>query len=175
MALLLIVALSAGFFAGLKVTTDAMLYTGERYLEDQNFYDFQALSTLGFSSDDVEEFSKIQGVKAAEGTKSKDVLIWHKDAVHPFKVLAVPDTLNMPSITSGRMPANENECLADTDMFTEDEIGTTLLVSDENSEDVFEQLSVKEYTIVGLTNTPVYLGIDRGTTNIGNGAIYTFL
>lgn len=175
MALLLIVALSAGFFAGLKVTTDAMLYTGEQYLEDQNFYDFQALSTLGFTDADVEEFSKIDGVKAAEGSKSKDVLIWHKDAVHPFKVIAVPDELNMPSLTVGRMPANENECLADIDMFTEDEIGTKLSVSNENDKTVFEQLSVKEYTIVGLTNTPVYLGIDRGTTNIGNGAIHTFL
>lgn len=175
MALLLIVALSAGFFAGLKVTTDAMLYTGEQYLEEQNFYDFQTISTLGFTDEGVEEFSKISGVKTAEGTKSKDVLIWHKDAVHPFKVFAVPDKLNMPSLTAGRMPENENECLADTDIFTEAEIGTKLSVSSENSEDVFEQMPVKEYTIVGLTNTPVYLGIDRGTTNIGNGAVYTFL
>ena len=68
-ALLLIVALSAGFFAGLKVTTDAMLNTGEEYLDEQNFYDFRLFSTLGFTADDVEKFAGISGVEAAEGTE----------------------------------------------------------------------------------------------------------
>ena len=56
MAILLIVALSAGFFAGLKITTDAMLHTGGEYFEEQNFYDFRLFSTLGFTEDDVKEF-----------------------------------------------------------------------------------------------------------------------
>lgn len=44
MALLLIVALGAGFFAGLKITTDAMVNTGDKFLSEQNFHDFQLLS-----------------------------------------------------------------------------------------------------------------------------------
>lgn len=175
MALLLIVALSAGFFAGLKVTTDAMLNTGEEYLDEQNFYDFRLFSTLGFTADDVEKFAGILGVEAAEGTNTADVLIWHKDAVHPFKVYAVPDKLNLPSLTAGRMPVAENECLADTDKFSEDEIGTKLSLSSENDKEITDQLVATEYTIVGLTNTPMYLGIDRGTTDIGNGSVYTFI
>lgn len=58
MALLLIVALSAGLFAGLKVTADAMIETGETYFAEQNFYDFRLFSTLGFISDDVERFAE---------------------------------------------------------------------------------------------------------------------
>ena len=53
MALLLIVAVSAGFFAGLKVTTEAMIKTGDQYLTEQNFYDFRLFSTLGFTEEDV--------------------------------------------------------------------------------------------------------------------------
>ena len=52
-ALLLIVALSAGFFAGLKITKDAMANTAEQYLNEQNFYDFRLYSTLGFTKEDV--------------------------------------------------------------------------------------------------------------------------
>ena len=80
MALLLIVALSAGFFAGLKVTTDAMINTGGDYFDEQNFYDFRLFSTLGFSQDDAEEFLSLEGIKEAEGAYSVDALIEHRTA-----------------------------------------------------------------------------------------------
>ena len=40
LALLLIVALSVSFFAGLKVTKDAMYATAQDYLDTQNFATF---------------------------------------------------------------------------------------------------------------------------------------
>ena len=175
MAILLIVALSAGFFAGLKITTGAMLNVGNNYLDEQNFYDFRLFSTVGFDEDDVNAFSELEGVEFAEGTNSVDILLKSKDTVHPFKVFALPDNINLPSLTAGRMPEAANECLADTDMYTEEDIGTTIIVADENEDTVKEQLTEKEYTIVGLANSPLYLGLDRGTTNIGNGSVYTFL
>ena len=116
MAILLIVALSAGFFAGLKITTDAMLHTGGEYFEEQNFYDFRLFSTLGFTEDDIKEFGKLNGVEAVEGTYSLDALMVHKDSDHPFKLYAISDKINMPSLSAGRMPTADNECLADEDM-----------------------------------------------------------
>lgn len=47
-AILLIVALGVGFFAGLMVSESAMLKTGDRYLAAQNYYDYRLLSTIGF-------------------------------------------------------------------------------------------------------------------------------
>ena len=70
MALLLIVALSAGFFSGLKITKDAMVNTGDKFLKQQNFYDFRLFSTLGFTQEEVEHFTKLPEVKAAEGLKT---------------------------------------------------------------------------------------------------------
>ena len=58
MALMLIVALSVSFFAGLKVTKEAMYATAQDYLDSQAFYDFRLISTLGFSEDDVTEISR---------------------------------------------------------------------------------------------------------------------
>ena len=75
MALLLIVALSAGFFAGLKVTRAAMKHTGDLFFTEQNFYDFRMYSTLGFTEADVARFSEVSGVGAAEGTKTMDALM----------------------------------------------------------------------------------------------------
>ena len=175
MALLLIVALSAGFFAGLKVTTDAMLNTGGEYFEEQNFYDFRLLSTWGFTKDDVKAFEDIKGVKTAEGSYSLDALMLYNESDHPVKLYSISEKTNLPSLSVGRMPTSEGECLADEDLFSENDLGKTISLSNENKKDVTDVLGRKEYTIVGLVSSPLHIGIDRGTTNIGNGSVFCFL
>lgn len=175
MAILLIVAISAGFFAGLKISTDAMLNTGEKYINDQNFYDFRLFSTVGFEKEDIESFKAIEAVEAAEGSYSLDALIRFGDKVSPYKLHALTKKNNLISLEAGRMPKTNNECLADVDQYTEKDIGKTFSVTPENSEDVKSQLKTTEFTIVGLCNSPLYLGIDRGSTTIGSGSISTFI
>ena len=129
LALMLIVALSVSFFAGLKVTKDAMYATCQDYLEKQNFYDFRLISTLGFSDDDVEEISKQPWISKTEGQKSIDALIPYGGSTAAFKLLSLPEKINLPSLVSGRMPLNETECLADARAFSEKDIGTVVTLS----------------------------------------------
>ena len=68
MAIFAIIALGVGFFAGLKVTKDAMLATVREYLNRYGFYDFRIVSTLGFDQENVEAFSGMKDVAAAEGS-----------------------------------------------------------------------------------------------------------
>ena len=175
MAILLIVALSAGFFAGLKITTDAMLNTGNEYLKDQRFYDYRLLSTIGFTEDELSLFEELDAVETAEGTYSVDALLRYDDNVSPYKIHALTEKVNLISLEAGRMPTAQNECLADVDRYSEDDIGKTFTVATENEDSTKEQLSETEFTIVGLCNTPLYLGLDRGTTTIGSGTVSTFL
>lgn len=175
MALLLIVALSAGFFAGLKVTTDAMINTGGDYFNEQNFYDFRLFSTLGFSEADRDEFLSLDGVNEAEGGYSVDALIEHKDSDHPFKIYSINDSINLPSLSAGRLPETDNECIVDEDVFTEDDIGKKISLSGGNEKTVAEQLENTEFTIVGLASSPLSIGLDKGTASIGNGTVYSFI
>ena len=126
MAIFLIVALSAGFFAGLKITTDAMLNTGENYLADQKFYDFRLFSTIGFDKADIEKFEALGSVDSVEGAYSVDALVKYKDKVSPFKLHSLTEKTNLVSLEAGRMPTATNECLADVDQYTEDDIGNVL-------------------------------------------------
>ncbi len=174
-ALMLIVALSAGFFAGLKITKDAMANTCDDYLYEQRMYDFRLMSTLGFTDADVEVFEEFAGVKYAEGIKSVDAMLLYNDASRPYKIFMLPDKTNLPSVTAGRLPENNNECLADDVKFTKDDIGKVISLSDENDETVTNQLSQKEYTIVGIADSPLYMGLERGTTNIGSGALSAYI
>lgn len=171
MAILLIVALSAGFFAGLKITQDAMVNTADIYLKEQSFYDFRLYSTLGFTEEDIEAFKALAGINAVEGMKSVDVLLEQEDGNKAYKIMSLPEEINMPSLVDGRMPETANECLADDEEYTKADIGTVVKVAAANDEAVTGQLSETEYTIVGIVDSPLYIGIERGTTGIGSGSL----
>lgn len=175
LAILLIVALSAGFFAGLRITTNAMLNTGDCYLVDQNFYDYRLLSSIGFEKSDIEFFKAIDSIEFAEGSYSTDALMQFEDKVSPYKLHAITEKTNLISLEAGRMPTAKNECLADVDKYSETDIGKTFTVVSENDDDIKLQLKETEFTIVGLCNSPLYLGLDRGSTNLGSGAVTTFI
>ena len=74
LAILAIIALGVGFFAGLRVTRTAMISTANHYLKDLAMFDDRILSTLGWTEEDVDAFRKLDGVSAAEGARSADVL-----------------------------------------------------------------------------------------------------
>jgi len=175
LALLLIVALSVGFFSGLKITKDAMVNTGNEFLEELNLYDFRLYSTLGFTKEDVNEFSKLSGVEIAEGSNSLDVMIEYAENIRPIKIMGLPNKINIPELVAGRFPLKETECLADDEKFNQEDIGTTIYISHKNNDSAMPQIKGDAFTIVGLVNSPLYLHIDRGTTNIYSGALYSYI
>ena len=174
-AIFLIVAIGVGFFAGMKITQDAMIDTAHKYLQQQNLYDIQLISTLGFTDENVEELSTTDGIKDIEGLKSVDAMLSVKDNLKAFKIISIPKKVSVPSLVCGRMPETNFECLADDQYFDETDIGSTIVVSDENTDDVKNTLSQKEFVIVGLVNSPTYLNINRGNTTIGTGALASFI
>lgn len=174
-ALLLIVALSVGFFAGLKITKDAMYHTCEDYLAAQNLYDFRMVSTLGFEKSDVERVEKVSEVEIAEGSKNTQLIADFNGNSDAYNFISLPENINLPSVKYGRMPQMSGECLADAEYFDEDSIGQVVKITDDNNVDSKKWLLPEQFTIVGLADSPVYLNDDRGTASIGNGSIAGFL
>lgn len=176
LAILAIVALGVGFFTGLKNAQPSMQTTADAYLTEQNMYDFRLLSSLGFTADDVEAFSALNGVLAAEGGHFLDILTESADGNMPvYQLLSLPEKTALPKLTAGRMPQSANECAADSSLFTEEDIGRKITLSPENSDDTFAALTEREFTIVGLVQSPRFISTDRGGTSVGNGEISGFL
>lgn len=175
LAILLIVTLSVGFFSGLKITKSAMAETCSDYLETQNFYDFKLLSTIGFTEDDEKTFSDDPYVGIAEGGKSVDALLQWGEKTAAYKLIAIPQYLNNPALVTGAMPSAENECVVDARVFDESCIGKTIKLSNENSKEILDAVKTTEYTITGTVSSPLYLGNNRGTANIGSGTLTGFI
>ena len=127
LAILLIIMLGSAFFTGLKMTRADMTGTASAYLEDTSLYDLRLVSTLGFDTDDVDAVSQCDGVTAAEGSYSSDVLWSEGSADQVLKVQSITDQINLPNLVAGRMPQAANECLLDAHRFSDDMIGQTVI------------------------------------------------
>lgn len=176
-SILAIIALGVGFFAGIKVTKQAMVQTFNTYVHEKNMYDFRLVSTLGFTDEEIADFDATKGVNAAEGSITKDV--YSLDAKGNrviYKVHSLTDGLNKLELSEGRMPEKANECVGDKDHFSSEDIGREIEVTDENDSSVQESFAHKKMKLVGLVSSTVYVNrTERGTAAIGDGKISAYI
>ena len=171
LAILAIVALGVGFYAGLFVIEDAMLGTTNQYIRDYNLYDFSVSSTLGLYEEDVKELAKLKGIRNAEGVITADAMCkgsaGHEQVLH---FMSISDQISLPELVAGRMPKSSDECLADSNRYTKDDIGKKITLKDADT-DTFAHT---EYTIVGIANSVEFISYRRGSTSLGGGSVTSF-
>ena len=176
LAILAIVGLGVGFFAGLRASQPSMMATGVDYLDQQKLYDFRLLSTLGFTEEDIDAFAGLEGVQAARGAVYTDFLTEIEEGTEVVvKAHSLTEGINELRLSAGRMPEAPDECLADARYLPEEVIGRTLPVKESNDEDTRELLRYDGYTVVGLAWSPYYLNYERGTSSVGSGSVACFL
>lgn len=176
MAILAIVTLGVGLFAGLKATTPAMIATQNAYYAAQNFFDFRLASTIGFTEENVKELEAFGEAADVEGTISVDALCdFGEGNESAYKIHVMPEKINMIILTSGRMPERADECVLDDALYGEDIIGSQITVTENNEEDTLEMFGNRVFTVVGTARSPLYINNERGTTSIGSGRLTAFL
>lgn len=176
LAIFAIIALGAGLFVGLRLSRPDFLETYNNYTNKTNFYDFRLVSTLGLTDEDLAEVKKMDGVKLAEGAVGADFLFNTADEDNLIMMAqSIPEKVNQIKLKAGCMPEKANECLADPDMYSKDDIGSTIKLSKDNSEQTFDTFAYDEYTIVGLAYSVLYINMERGSSTLGNGSVKGYI
>jgi len=176
LSILAIVALGVGLFSGLKVTKNAMIDTADSYLSEYAMYDEKVLTTIGVDKSEVAAIAAMDGVSAAEGSVSMDVLAQlDSGASYVLAAHSITNEVNRLKITSGRMPVADNECLGDARILPKSAIGTRIYITDQNDKDTLDAFTYDAYTIVGLTDSTTYLNMERGTSKLAGGRITAFV
>ena len=165
LSVLFIVALGVGFFAGLRETTPDIETTLDNYYDEHNLMDFKIVSTGGLTEDDVTSLKELKNVEKVIPSYSVDVLISGEE----IRVHAIEEEINNVVLKEGRMPGKNNECIADS---TKYQIGDTLTITKESIEGI---LTTKEYKVVGLADSPLYLSRQMGIASIGTGELESFI
>ncbi len=174
LAILGIIMLGAGFFAGLRGTRDAIVITADDYLDRSSFYDFQLISTLGFKKDAADTLEGQAGILKAEGAMQADALVSYPEDDQVIRFHALPAKVNLVSVTSGRAPERDDEVLLDTAAAHAFVIGDEVVLSDLNTEDTLSSFARKSYTVTGFGHSPLYLNYERGNSSLGTGAVSAF-
>ena len=174
LAILAIVALGVGFFAGLKVTQPAMLETAQRYFDKTSLYDYRLISTVGFSEDEVETIQKQKDVAAAEGAVTFDIICESGGKERVIKMHSITENVNRLVLVDGKLPENASECVVDSNLYDASMIGKTIKLSEGNNEEDLEHFSNREYKITGIVQSPLYSQFERGSTSLGNGRVSGF-
>lgn len=176
MAIFSIIALGVGFFAGLKVTRDAMVLTVKDYLDGHGFYDLRLLSTLGYEEENVQAFRDREDVEAAEGAVSMDALFQTGNGGQSvLKVLSLPTEVNRVELVSGHLPAESGQCVVDSKLFDESILGSEICLAEDNDEDTLNSFVQRKYKVVGRVQSPLYIQFERGSTSLGTGRVAGFV
>lgn len=174
-----IIALGVAFFSGLKISPDNMKATADKYYDDYNLMDIRILSTLGLTKDDLVEVSKIEGIKEVFGTYTIDVLAEHQEKevvlrVHGF---SSENPVNKVKLVEGRLPEAPDEAVIEMgkNNFLNIPLGSVIELFSGKDKDLEDDLINTKYKIVGMVQTPYYLSFEKGSSNIGNGQVKSFI
>lgn len=175
-AIAVIIALGTAIFVGLRSTKSDMVATGQRYTDEQNMFDLRLLSSYGWDKEQLAEISALGSIEAAEGVFYTDLIAdngrGEESAVYRF--YTIPHEINKLVLREGRMPEAENECLADGFRNKKTVLGTTVTISPDNDAASLDELNTREFTVVGLVSTPLYMDTNRGNTSVGSGSITNY-
>ncbi|MGM9603936.1 MAG: FtsX-like permease family protein [Faecousia sp.] len=175
-AIATIIALGTAIFVGLRSTKMDMVATGQVYTDEQNMFDLRLISSYGWEPEQLAEIAALDGVEDAEGVFYSDLIVKNQNGEDAlvYRFYTIPQRINQLVLLEGRMPQAPDECLADGFRNNESALGTTVTVSQENSDDALEQLTVDTFTVVGLVSTPLYMDTNRGNTSVGSGSITNY-
>jgi putative ABC transport system permease protein len=179
-AIMAIVAIGVAFFAGVTASSGDMKHSSDSYYDEYNMNDIRILSSIGFTSQDIEAVSKVYGVKAVYKTNTHDVLVDYDGRENVAHIAGVPvgkasdddSYINQLRIKEGRLPQNDKECVVKyEDTRKSMQVGDVISFKSGTEDDINDTFKDTEYTVVGIVYTPCYVSYDLGSSGIGNGHI----
>lgn len=144
-ALVLVVAVGAFFYAGLVTYSEKLSSFTKDYFHEYNLSDLNVYYSQ-ISKDDVAGFSKIEGISKIEGRYTFDAIQLFKDYKASLKIHSIPvkNEINTLTMIEGNIPSQKNEILLDSHY------------AKEHDYHVADQISINtngrdfEFTIIGL-------------------------
>lgn len=195
-AIMGIVALGCGFFAGLQMSGPNMRQAADDLYGGTNTYDIRLVSTLGFTGKDSKRVERIEGVQStmrsisfdamarlgdeqmAVRISSLDIDVAEREQEQSASVITSPNEfyINRVFLRSGRWPRGPSECVIGADKNIGNlGVGDTMEVL-YGTTDVDDVLRERTFSIVGTVSAPVYPYTGSfGSTTLGSGMIGEYL
>ena len=196
-AIAVIAALGAGFYAGLRMTAPDMKLAADQNFDGTNLMDIRVMSTLGLADEQIDELRAVEGVEAVMPAYEADAMAQIDGSQYVVRIHSLdPDVvresdvsdgltaksddasyINRLVLVEGEWPDEPGECLlgADVVMDTPVQVGDTVVLA-EGAGDTGDALDVTTFTVTGFARTSYYASpTNLGTTSLGSGTVDQFL
>lgn len=197
LAIVVIVAVGCGFFAGLRMSGSGMRKSADAYAKQTSLYDIQLTSTLGITQSTVDIVKTVQGVGEIMCTKSIDTMAQVEEYNHEIRLTSLDiqkaksaaekresfpadassqneqsNLLNQPTLVSGRWPETSNECVLLYREAIPEQIGQTIQTL-YGAQTLDGTLEARQFSVVGYVKSPAYLDTATvSTTSLGSGSLW---
>jgi putative ABC transport system permease protein len=179
LSIVAIIAVGVSFYAGVRASSPDMKISGDNYFTKTSLMDFKLISTLGLTAADIDEFRKIDGVTAAEGSHSVDAVTVRDQVSLVLNVNSLSEAggINRVNLVQGRMPSAPGEAVVEENFLRQQKLGLgdKLVLESGNDTDLKDTLSTTEFTIVGTAESPLYVSEQRQLSSVGNGSVKGFV
>lgn len=197
LAIVGIVALGTGFYAGLSMAGRDMRLGADAFYDGTALYDLRVISTLGLTESQVESISRVAGVDQAVGGYAADIMAYLNGERYAMRIMSCDmdaartgvanetgsavesddDYLNRLVLASGAWPSAPDECVlsADRVMGEPIQVGDTVEVLYGTAE-IDDVLCYRTFTVSGLIHSSFYpSSVTLGYTNLGSGVIQQYM
>ncbi len=183
-SIFLMAFLSVAFYVGILATAPDMRYSADAYYKQQNFMDFNLVSTIGFNDEDIQNIQAVDGVERVEASYGTDVYINEGDKRWVCKMYALSeqgaadeDVINHYKLIEGRAPQAKDECIVEYRFIknTGYKIGDYISAYLTGEDDISETLNTTKFKIVGTCKSPMHLSDFLGSSTLGSGNLDYFI
>ena len=175
--------------AGLAATSPDMYLTADKYMDDNNMYDVDIKSTIGFTAADVEQIASLSVVESAQSAKVLDIVLEGESKSYTARVYSVlrsdyngddpkeATKLNKFVLKEGRLPRADDECVIQSPagkyLGGDLAVGATVTVSHDNADynAAVGQMAHTTLKVVGLVQSPTCISVTHEPTTVGAGTI----
>jgi putative ABC transport system permease protein len=194
LAIMGIVALGCGFYAGLKMCGPDMRLAADELYDGTGLWDLRVVSTLGLDDADVARVAGVEGVGAAMPSRTVDAMARVADEQVAVRISSLdaaaaaasscdesssatddPSYLNRPLLREGSWPSAPDECVVSADGAGGLSVGDAVTVLYGTSS-LDDELETRSFTVTGRVVAPdyVYTG-SYGSTTLGSGSVEHYL
>ncbi len=173
-AVLLVIAISVGFLTGLVSIAPNMEYTADKYYDENNFWDINIKSTLGFTAEDIAAIQNEKYVEQACGIISVDAMASHNfKGDYPVKINVIDfDTevssgkmLSPPVLVDGSYPINSTSCVVVRSYALKNDVKIGDKIYLNSGGDVFSEVA---FIVTGIVESAEFASGDKQVNALGN-------
>lgn len=183
LAILGIVALGCGFFAGLRMADPDMRAAADAWCDKSGLWDLRVVSTQGLEQADLDRLAALDGVAEVAGVTSVDAMAHVGTEQVAVRVTSLPEAyerggepaLDRLDLRSGRWPSAPGECVASAD-------NPALPVEPGDVVEVVREAgdgglpATRKLTVTGTVSSSAYpYTVSFGSTSLGSGVIDQYL